>query len=556
MIFFLLKILDLFKPLYVWQGIDYTQLRAIVGIKLEMDNRRASSFNHRAGNTEAQAAFVWMIFVYGIFGALISLALVFIPSIIFAFTMYHAYLMVMITMTLVSDFSAVLLDTSDNTIVLPRPITPRTFYAARTTHILLYIGLIGLALSAVPMIVTFFFHGISIGLSFIITTLLTIVFSVALTNGLYLLLMRFTSEERLKNLINVFQIVMTISVMGGYQILPRIFGASFFENVSPELQWWSVFIPPMWMATFNQYMHDFAFSPLVILNISLAILSPLFVWKLINQYLAPYFTEKLADLGISSEAAKNKPKIIKEAESKFSLNRWLTKKGFERAAFVLVTDILSRDRKLKLRIYPTIGTFVILIFVFFFRLEGKHSFAETIQKLSVSNAHLMAIYFCTLIAITASFEIYYSDDYKSAWVFQSAPISKPGEIILGTIKAILWRFYVPLYAATSIFVLSVWGSRVIGDLLLGLLMSILISLLLNLIGDKYLPMSLPLTARNQGGSAARSIVAIIFLAIMGGLHYLLIQIDYVILLAFPVVGAAVYFTLQKLLRLQWDEIDV
>src|SRR5687767_13323510 len=121
----LLKVLDWFKPLYGWQGIDFAQLRVIVGVKLEMDNRRTSVFRNQPGQ-DASSTFAWMFVVYGILGGLLSLALAFVPSILFAYTIYHAYLMVMVTTTLISDFSAVLLDTSDNTIVLPRPITAKT----------------------------------------------------------------------------------------------------------------------------------------------------------------------------------------------------------------------------------------------------------------------------------------------------------------------------------------------------------------------------------------------------------------------------------------------
>src|SRR5689334_19123663 len=234
MTWFWLRLLNLFKPAYRWQGVDFDQLRAIVGVKLEMDNRRTPAFRMQQ-QKEHSSAFILVLFLYTVFGAFLAAMIAYVPSIVFSFTFYHAYLMVMVTLTLISDFSAILLDTSDNTIILPRPITPKTFYAARTTHILIYIGQITLGLALIPTIVTFFVYGAAVGIAVIVTTILTVVFSVSLTNGLYLLMMRFTSEERLKSIINYFQIGMAIFMMGGYQILPRLISFSKLDQLADVL---------------------------------------------------------------------------------------------------------------------------------------------------------------------------------------------------------------------------------------------------------------------------------------------------------------------------------
>lgn len=237
MISFLLRALDLFKPLFKWQGVNYDQLRTIVGVKLVMDNRRSTIFRNRNVTTDPQSTLVWMFIVYGITGGLISFAIALIPSLLFSFTLFFSYFMVMIILTLVSDFSSVLLDTSDNTIILPRPIDAKTFYASRTTHILLYILQIATALALIPVVVTFAVHGVVVGFAAVVAIILSVGFSVAITNGMYLLLMQFTSQERLKNIINAFQIGMSMLVMGGYQIIPRLFDKSVFTNAEVTLKW-------------------------------------------------------------------------------------------------------------------------------------------------------------------------------------------------------------------------------------------------------------------------------------------------------------------------------
>ncbi len=552
----LLKILDLFKPIYQWQGVDYGQLRAIVGIKLEMDNRRPPTYQtHR--KEDSNATFMWMVFMYFILGGMLAFLLVFVPSLVFIYSIYHSFLMVMITMTLVSDFSSVLLDTSDNTIVLPRPISNKTFYAARATHILLYIGLISLALAIGPIITTFFIHGISAGLATVVTSFLTVFLSVALTNGFYLLLMRFTTEERLKNVINYFQIGMAILMMGGNQILPRLFTKPMVEGVSSEIPWWSLLIPPMWMANTIQLFKDFQFDGIALTTAALALLFPFIAWWAINRYLTPYFTQKLADLGTASARGTEGQKKI---SSKTKGNAWassIARTGLEKAAFNLSSFGFSRDRKLKLRIYPALGYLIVLIFVFIFRGKPEETtWVEYLTNLASSETHLIAIYACIYLVVVATYEIHFTDDYKASWIFQSAPLKKPGYLLIGTMKSIFIRFFVPMYAATSLLVLFIWKANALVDLIFGFCTSLLLMLIIGVIAEKHLPLSLQPSVRNQGGSMARAIITFLILAVVGGGHYLLAKFDFILWIACPVFIIVSWMILKLFEKLKWEDIEI
>ncbi|HEY3430184.1 MAG TPA: hypothetical protein VGK39_05855, partial [Cyclobacteriaceae bacterium] len=68
MTWFWLRVINLLRPLYQWQGIDTDQLLAIVGIKLEMDNRRAPVFRMQQTNKEHSTSFGLILFFYGLFG--------------------------------------------------------------------------------------------------------------------------------------------------------------------------------------------------------------------------------------------------------------------------------------------------------------------------------------------------------------------------------------------------------------------------------------------------------------------------------------------------------
>ena len=132
---------------------DYAQLRAIVATKLLMDNRRQRVAYRRNESASTGNSFGINLVFYTIFGGLVAMAMSSIASFIISMIVFYTYIMVMISMTLITDFSSILLDTSDNTIILPRPVDSRTLFAARLTHILLYLGQLGLGLTVIPAIV-------------------------------------------------------------------------------------------------------------------------------------------------------------------------------------------------------------------------------------------------------------------------------------------------------------------------------------------------------------------------------------------------------------------
>ena len=102
-------------------------------------------------------------------------------------------------------------------------------------------------------------------------------------------------------------------------------------------------------------------------------------------------------------------------------------------------------------------------------LRGKEDFATTWNNLPDTEYHLMLLYLMFMVLQVTLHEIPYSDEFKASWVYFSAPLEKPGEILSGTIKAMFVRLFVPGYVIISVFVLIVWGPKALDDILFGLI---------------------------------------------------------------------------------------
>ncbi|GCC52379.1 hypothetical protein SanaruYs_26160 [Chryseotalea sanaruensis] len=544
----LLLFLDALSFVYKIFGIDYHQVRSIVAVKLMMDGRRPML---SMGQASSNRSYYYALVIYLVFGLLVSILIYTIPSVVITMTFIFAYIMVMTIMILITDFSSVLLDTSDNSIILPRPISSKTLLAARITHIILYIGLLALALSLGSIIAVFIKYSFAGILAFLISLILCVLLSLTITNALYLLIMRFTSEEKLKNTINYLQIFMTVLFMGSYQLMPRLLGTIDSLETTFTFHWWTYLIPPVWFSAtieaFETLQFDLTHLVFVVIAVGVPVLSIYYVSK----FLAPLFTEKIQDMGTDSHVT---PKSIKSEKSwADKIGELITQPGPERSGYSLTSKAIVRDRKLKLKLYPAIGYFIVLAIIFLFRFNDNSG--SVLEGLKGGNSYLLLIYFSTFILYAALFEVSFSDNFKSSWVFFSSPVNQPGYILKGSIKALLANLFIPIYLTVSVFSLVIWGTAVIDDLLFGLANNIVIILSISILNKKHLPQSAPDGARNSGGNFARGIIMMLTMALLGFLHYGAMQLSGSLWVLAPIFVIIAYFMFKSFSTITWKDLQ-
>jgi hypothetical protein len=543
----LLFIVRLFRPVVRALGIDDTQWYAILEVKLTLDTRRPSpglSQNQGSRNT-----FGWTLFFYTIMGLFMALVIVQLPF-LFSLTLFFSYLMVMVAMTLILDFSSVLLDTSDNTIILPRPVNGRTLAAARLTHILLYIGLIAGSLSVAPIIgVVYRYSGFFIP-AFLLATILSTLLGVFLTTAGYLIALRFASEEKVKAIINGAQIVMAVLFMGGYQILPRFISKLETVDGDMSLAWWSYAVPPLWMAGALQAIHTHSYTVTHIVLTCMAVILPLLLVYITFTRLTPRFNNRLVSLG-GNTITKNEAKPSGLADK---VARLFARYPTEQGALSFVFKMLGRDNRLKLKIYPTMG--YIFVFGFIFIFNGKKDIAEQWNAITDTRYFILLLYLPMMISQVALREIPFSDEYKASWIFQSTPVYRPGEILSGMAKAIVIRLLLPFYLLISLIVYGIWGNPVIDDILFAGIGNYLVVWIMVSIETRRLPLSWAPHLRAQAGGFVRGLLVIITTGIPAAGHYFLSFVPWSLYLVAPVLVAFIYYIHQEYLATAWAKIKL
>ncbi|MEW9108331.1 MAG: hypothetical protein AB2374_03210 [Cytobacillus gottheilii] len=512
-----LQLLDKFQVLFAKIGVDYTAMRKILQIKLTMDERRVPTFFNQDANKKGQEdkkyGYMKSLWIYVLIGLVLIPFMGFGDSYLFQLSIAYAIIIFMIMTSMIADFSNVLLDVRDRSILLTKPLSAKTVNAAKFMHIFIYLSYLTVALTAIPLVVRLFRQGILFFLITIIELILINIFIVVITAILYIAILKFFDGEKLKDMINYVQIGLSLVLMVGYQFLARSF--EFVDlNMVADYHWWSIFLIPMWFAAPYELLLNGNTSIMTIIFSILAIVVPILsIWIYLK--LIPTFERNLQKLLSSSKSKKERKNHLKEL-----LLKIICRTNDERAFYRFTSLMMKQEREFKLKVYPSLGFSLVIPFIFIFNVAagGEADFTESVSYLN--------IYFSMLIIPTTVLMLGYSSKYKASWVYKIFPIEDYTNLRKSSLKAFLIALYIPLYIVLSIIFCFIYGTRIIPDLAAVLVASFLYTVICYVSFGSRIPFSKPFeeVGNSQGW---KSLILFIPVGLLAGGHYLAInQLSY------------------------------
>jgi len=217
-----LKIISPLYPVLNKMGVNTVQLNDILATKLLMDSRRPSTLFTNTNKSAAPASSAKVTVTTIILGALYGALLFLSTAPLIAQTLYFSLFMIMMILTLISDFTSVLIDVRDQYIIGPRPVNDRTMSMARILHVGIYVMRLALLQGLAGLIMVGYVDGIVAMPVFLIQLVLATGISILLVNIVYFLLIRAVSPQIFKDIISYFQIAFSVAIFVGYYILPRL----------------------------------------------------------------------------------------------------------------------------------------------------------------------------------------------------------------------------------------------------------------------------------------------------------------------------------------------
>lgn len=420
--YLLIKFLKIFKNLFIKMGIDFDQMIVLLSLKLTMDSRRINT-NFKVNQAIKPQTGTYIAYLFlGVFGC----AILFIGSDLYIkVSLFLSYVSVMMTMVMITDFSNVMLDIKERTILNTKPISSKVISVTKTIHILNYM-IIYTALLSLPSIIFLCIQSGILILPFLLLSLILIdILIVFVTSILYIVVLSSFDGEKLKDIITFFQIMMSIITMVGFQVFNNTFQLINLKMVLiPRL--YHLLMPPMWFASWFIKENTFILWSLRIF----AILIPISLFIVYIKYLSKKFERHLVKLEENGEKI-NRNNINRKRKIRKKLGTLFTKTKTEKTGFLFALVMITKDRKLKAMILPSIamGVCIPLLFV----IRSKYS------DFSMKNPH-MWVYLTIFSCSVFSRILLKSEYFKGAWVYNVFPIDNYFEFVKGVQKAFLLKY--------------------------------------------------------------------------------------------------------------------
>ncbi len=486
--------------------IDWRQVRALVRAFVLMSVRTMPIRTMRGEKRgSGVGSILVMIGIFTLFGTFMSaMAAVLKDVFVFSFTL-HTMTLVLIGTSAMSEASEVLFSTSENDILLHRPIQPSTLVLSKAITIIAFTLLLSGALNLAPTIAIGLMSDARgwAPLAHIVSVILATVFASASVVCLYGLIARLLGRARLQKVVTAAQIASTLVLVLGFQLVPRLFDPrNGFDAVSflhGSVSTW--FLPPAWFAAIDAWIGSKTFDPhfagLALIGIGVtAVCAWLGIVRLptTGSNAASIQEETRDDIVVKVDATGS---IAGSKSWVDKLTAPFVRDPVERASFNLAKAYLTRDRNVKVRLASAFGVFLVF------------------PLLSLIDAHgpkvmpVMFFWMTALVPLTFVESLRISSNPAAADLFLYSPIEKGASVFHGVRKAGILLVQVPmaLYIAT----VAAWAARSNPQMLLLMIPALFVFPTVSLIPgmmDSYLPLSI------GARTGQRAMQSLLFLVVM------------------------------------------
>lgn len=553
----LLHLVLLPSKFYEQLGIDTQHLKAILTAKLTVDDRKPNTLHQttfRKKEKPINAATVGTVLISLFFGFCYLLAFSIGRDSITQMSFYFFLFFFMLAAALISDFTAVLIDTRDNYIILPTPVNDRTVLASRIMHIFIHWCKLLIPMSLPGLVMVIIKFGVAASLTFLCMVFMGSLFTLFLVNAVYILILKITTPQKFQTAISYVQVMVGILLYASYQIVPHVLEnlekVVFNAQANPAL----LLLPPYWFACGWRLFYFFQGNTFEWIAAIASVTLPLLALFFVVKCLAPSFNNRLALLNASE--AKGKP-TKKYTNSNFvdSVSRWFTKAGAERMGFLFSWKLSGRSRDFRLKVYPSIGYLIVYVAIILY--QSKNLSLEEIKTETNTGKGMLilGLYICSYLPIMALSQSAFSEKFKASWMYFVTPVEKPGAIISGNIKAILAKFALPLAFVVVIGGLTIIGLSAMPNILLGLINQVLMVYIVAYISPRHLPFTLHQGNQSKTGNFFRGLTTVLISGFLALLHFIIYDYLPVVIIFVFLSATATWLLMGSIKHTSWEKIE-
>lgn len=419
------------KRLITALGVDYVQWRALTAAALKLDVRVGGAgavAMHGSARASGKSAFIGRAFFYALLGLFMAGVVVMLQDRFAAALIVLSYVLVAVGTAMLLDLNGVILSPTDYGVLGFRPISSRTYFAAKLTNVLVYTLALASLVGLSPVIAFAVRHGITAGLAAgIALYACAMTVTLAIVAG-YAGLARAVGPNRLRSLLSWLQLVYSFAVYGSYFLVAEVIERSALTGFTLPWSPWLLLYPGTWFASYIELAagpERAAHVPGVLASVAMMAV----LLKGMRGRLSLDYVERLGALASASESRPARPSARRP---------WLWFRGGEaRAVAILVRSQFRNDLRFRM------GVFAILPMTLIYLLMGLSN-ARDAAGAGAPNLTLVtmaALLFPSMLKTNIS----RSEAFRAAWIFFVTPADRTG--LIQASQRILVTFFIVPYLA-------------------------------------------------------------------------------------------------------------
>ncbi|MDQ1149086.1 ABC-2 type transport system permease protein [Sphingobacterium zeae] len=550
----ILKFILLFPGFWKSLGINFEQFKIILQTKIILEDRKPISFRRRRKNKSSSSSSILQSVVYLMIGLVFMVILVSIPDRYLAVSSMLLTFISMLSITLVTDFSPLLLDTRDQYIILPRPVNDRTLSIARLTFIAIKLSNQIIALTAPVLVYVLLNWDITSVLVLCLQLMFSTLVALIGVNGFYLISIKYLPIQKFKDVITYIQIGLSLLLFLSYYVGPNLIQSIVESHLTMEQLRFLWIFPSTWIASFQPLIFGDQNLPVIMLSI-LGALTPLAGVYACIKLFSRGFNAKIAALASADSSHNENLPSKQNHKPKLPVYKWISAKvcssAVEEAGFGIVWLISAKTREFKQQLYPSLAYLPIYFTFLFIRTGEELPMTDKILKIKDSGLYIIMFYLSLLTILTVFQLITQSNKYKAAWIYHTAPIHKPGQLMTGVLKACLIKYVLPFNVLFLCICIPLFGLNSFNDLLLSSAVGGIESILIML----FMVKNYPFSKANQSNSKAITNLFILgILGIVGFIHKTIFHFETLIWILAGLAWIIFFLMLKYLQKEDWKSL--
>lgn len=480
------------KKLFAALDVDFDQWLALTKAALKIDLRASSFTRFRRLNQQARGAggLVGQIIFYLFMGGAMASLVFIIHDRFLGASIVIGYVMFMTGTAALLDHNATIVSTDDYGILGYRPITSRTYFAAKLANVLVYTLAVTTLFSILPLVALFVHWGPSVGAAGIVAIYGAAAMVALAMIAVYASLLRWIGATRIKRAMSYVQLMLSFLVYGGYFVIPKMVARTTLAGVAFAKTTWILLLPPTWFASYLDIAAGQR-SSFELVPAAVSVVAIVGLMVVLSGRLSLEYADRLSAIAVATRTVPAGRTVRKRSA-------WLFTAGEARAVSLLIRGQFKNDNRFRMGILAILPLTLIYLFMGISNNNGTVGDAFVLGK-SAEGLRLVTLamlMFPTMLKL----QVGRSENFRASWIFFASPVDRT-RLVRATRQVLVLGFLLPYITVVGI-VLSFYTVSVPHLLVHLLVVGLISNLTLQVVTflDPELPFSRP---PQKGRSSAR-----------------------------------------------------